>query len=213
MTSRKVPGVPACRSKVAYATAKVLSQRQACALIGVRQSAWTRWCCRAWWSSRGAIPALRFSADPDPPVPLWFSGEVRAYASAVAAGQAAGSASGRESDREWLSAPQSAARAKPRFRLLFDWSAKGEHVKCLAVREDWTKEGLVKEVNERIVRLASPRCYSPGGCPETKKTQRPKRRAGPLRYAGPWRPSPLHIIVPQGQQPGGRLKLDGEQAN
>ena len=36
------------------------------------------------------------------------------------------------------------------YDFVFDWCANGQHLKCLTVTDEWTKEGLAIEVDGRI---------------------------------------------------------------
>ena len=36
------------------------------------------------------------------------------------------------------------------YDFVFDWCANGQHLKCLTVTDEWTREGLAIEVDGRI---------------------------------------------------------------
>ena len=72
---------------------------------------------------------------------------------AVAAGSAAGASQApAQADRD-RAAPSAGAHWRQSvwsYDFVFDWCANGQHLKCLTVTDEWTREGLAIEVDGRI---------------------------------------------------------------
>jgi putative transposase len=154
--------VPARRSQVAYATGKGLSQRRACTLLKVGRSALKY---RSRKAERDA-PVITRMAELSGQYPRYGYRRIRIFLGRDGHAMSPGRA-----HRLWRAARLQVPRKRPRKRIatgrprpqapaganqvwsydfVFDWCANGEHLKCLTVTDEWTKEGLAIEVDGRI---------------------------------------------------------------
>jgi putative transposase len=173
--------VPARRSQVAYATAKGLSQRRACTLIGVGRSA-LRY--RSVKAEKDA-PVLKRMAELSALYPRYGYRRI-----AVFLGRDGHRLSFGRAHRLWRRAKLQVPRKRPRKRIatgrprpnaptganqvwsydfVFDWCANGQQLKCLTISDEWTKEGLAIEVDgslrsRRVIEVLS-RLVSERGAP------------------------------------------------
>jgi putative transposase len=154
--------VPARRSQVAFASAKGLSQRRACTLIGV---------------GRSALRYRSTKAEADAPVLARMTALAALYPRygyrriAIFLEREGHVMSFGRAHRLWRQAKLQVPKKRPRKRiatgrprpnaptganqvwsydLVFDWCANGQQLKCLTVTDEWTKEGLAIEVDGRI---------------------------------------------------------------
>ena len=154
--------VPARRSQVAYAADKGLSQRRACTLIGVGRSALGY---RSVKIEKDG-PALARMAELSAQYPRYGYRRIAIFLDRDGHKMSIGRA-----HRLWRRAKLQVPRKRPRKRIatgrprpnaptganqvwsydfVFDWCASGQHLKCLTVTDEWTKEGLAIEVDGRI---------------------------------------------------------------
>jgi putative transposase len=154
--------VPARRVVVAYATAKGLSQRRACTLLGVGRSA-LHYCSTKLTKD---APVLARMAELSAQYPRYGYRRI-----AIFLGRDGHPMSFGRACRLWRRARLQVPRKRPRKRVatgrprpnaptganqvwsydfVFDWCANGQQLKCLTVTDEWTKEGLAIEVDGRI---------------------------------------------------------------
>ena len=154
--------VPARRSQVVFATARGLSQRRACTLIGVGRSA-LRY--RSAKAERDAPVLARMTAL-SAQYPRYGYRRIAIFLARDGHAMSFGRA-----HRLWRKARLQVPRKRPRKRIatgrprpqaptganqvwsydfVFDWCANGQQLKCLTVTDEWTKEGLAIEVDGRI---------------------------------------------------------------
>ncbi len=154
--------VPERRTAAAYAVGRGLSQRRACTLIGVARSALD-------YRSRQAekdAPVLKRMVELSTQYPRYGYRRI-----AVFLGSDGHAMSVERAYRLWRRAGLQVPRKRPRKRIaagrprpmaptganqvwsydfVFDWCANGQKLKCLTVTDEWTREGLVIEVDSRI---------------------------------------------------------------
>ena len=149
------------RQQVAYAQARGLSSRRACALLsvarstlGLRQSrlvgARCAGACRRCATLAGAVSAVRLSDDPDLPGARGPRDERRPDASAVAPGGAAGAATAARAGA-WPPAAHGRCRRRRsitcgRTTSCSTRARTGAALKCLTVIDEFTRECLAIDV-------------------------------------------------------------------
>jgi len=154
--------VPARRGQVAYATGHGLSQRRACTLIGVGRSALHYRSTKA----EADAPVLARMVELSAQYPRYGYRRIAIFLARDGHPMSFGRA-----HRLWRRAKLQVPRKRRRKRIatgrprpnaptganqvwsydfVFDWCANGQHLKCLTVTDEWTKEGLAIEVDGRI---------------------------------------------------------------
>jgi len=154
--------VPARRGQVAYATGHGLSQRRACTLIGVGRSALHYRSTKA----EADAPVLARMVELSAQYPRYGYRRIAIFLARDGHPMSFGRA-----HRLWRQAKLQVPRKRRRKRIatgrprphapyganqvwsydfVFDWCANGQHLKCLTVTDEWTKEGLAIEVDGRI---------------------------------------------------------------
>jgi putative transposase len=151
--------VPARRAQVAYAMGKGLSQRRACALMGVARSA------LGYQSVQAAkdAPVLARMTELSAEYPRYGYRRIAIFLARDGYAMSFGRA-----HRLWRRAQLQVPRKRPRKRIatgrprpkaptganqvwsydfVFDACANGQQLKCLTVTDEWTKEGLAIEVD------------------------------------------------------------------
>jgi putative transposase len=155
-------GVPARREQVAYAGRRGLSQRRSCTLLGVARSALGY---RSTKAEKDA-PVLARMSTLGAQYPRFGYRRIRIFLDREGHAMSWGRAW-----RLWRRARLQVPRKRPRKRIatgrprpqaptganqvwsydfVFDWCANGQHLKCLTVTDEWTREGLAIEVDGRI---------------------------------------------------------------
>jgi putative transposase len=173
--------VPARRTQVAFATGKGLSQRRACTLIGTARSALTYRSVSAEKNRAVLARMTELAAE----YPRYGYRRIAIFLARDGHAMSFGRA-----HRLWRSARLQVPRKRPRKRIatgrprpkaptganqvwsydfVFDWAANGQQLKCLAVTDEWTKEGLAIEVDgsirsRRVIEVLS-RLVSERGAP------------------------------------------------
>ncbi len=153
------------RAAVAYAVSRGVSQRRACTLIGVAQSALSYRSRQAEQAEKDT-PVLKRIAELSAHYPRYGYRRI-----AVFLGRDGHAMSFERAYRLWRRAGLQVPRKRPRKRIaagqprptaptganqgwsydfVFDWCANGQKLKCLTVTDEWTKEGLAIEVAGRI---------------------------------------------------------------
>jgi putative transposase len=154
--------VPARREQVAYARERGLSARRACTLLSVSRSALDY---KSRMTAKDA-PVIAVMIELSARYPRFGYRRIRIFV--VRAGHDLGFG---RAHRLWRQAKLQVPRKRPRKRIatgrprpsaptganqvwafdfVFDWCANGQHLKCLTVTDEWTKEGLAIEVDGRI---------------------------------------------------------------